>query len=472
MPFRFIHTEVRPRRKLIGGAQQEQSSELDLPARQLQLSESGLPDCEAVRIESFFARTGQTSHPAVARTKSLQVSISLSSVIDIQLLSNYVAGLGPQMIYTKLWLKQVVIPSEDDRSLNTAVRALASAHMAVAHKDDSLIDRSRHAYGQSLRDLRSAITKPSQAKPIALQNAILALSMFEFYDAFSRRGLKEVTMQGLRGSDIGQLRWTNHAKGLQSIMQVQGAPAYADYGANRLVYVAIRDPLIIYAYRSRGPCFLDEPDWKLIIHYGRVGPNTLDHAFESLFYDHVDGPRLVYDALHTRTIGHNAHSGVVRRALDLRLRTQKSFDYFMRILKLTSKVPKEVCDYEIGPGQPPLPTYSFHEVDFAAVLTPRAISSHYSLTIICNEIILRLGSGCEDTLDIPATRVLEQESQTSAVEICKCIPWLEHMPVSMMGIFTLAWLPFFIDQALRACPEEYRIWLASKKKEWSTMSDT
>lgn len=228
----------------------------------------------------------------------------------------------------------------------------------------------------------------------------------------------------------------------------------------------------MYAYRSHIACFLDEPDWKSIIFYQKSHP--LDRAFETVFWDHVDGPRLVRDAQDAMAATSDVRSGVARRALALRDRAWKSFNYFMLILQRASSAPKEVPPESLGIAGCPCPViYSFHEVSFAEVLSPRAISNHHSLIIVCNKVLLQMASrsDLDPTLSIPEPDVLLEESHTSAIEIYKCIPWLAQMPISIMGTFTFAWLPFFIDRALTACPDEYKDWLLRKRDKCSTKAD-
>lgn len=203
-------------------------------------------DCVAVWYEERFAAGEVWPVPMAVRT-SLRNSISLASMIDAQLLNSFLTDLGPAMVCTKFWLRWAVIPAEDDPTLNGAVRALASAYGSVRCQDGSLVNRSRHAYGLSLMNLRRAIVGNKSANPIVIQNAILALSMFECYDALRLRKLKRIIVQEFEGNGITQLDWRNHAKGLHYMMKLQGPQAYLD-GPHRLVYIAIRDPLVSLEY--------------------------------------------------------------------------------------------------------------------------------------------------------------------------------------------------------------------------------
>jgi hypothetical protein len=151
------------------------------------------------------------------------------------------------------------------------------------------------------------------------------------------------------------------------------------------------------------------------------------------------------------------------RSVQLHDEAWKAFDYFMSNLALISKTPTEVPYTTSGV---PHSTYSFQGVRFADVLTPRAMCSHHSLIITVNRILLKIQK--HGSSHPAPTDALEAESRASAVEICKCLPALERMPVTMLGIFSLAYPAFFTERALEACPEEYREWIEVKRRRWAT----
>lgn len=216
------------------------------------------------------------------------------------------------------------------------------------------------------------------------------------------------------------------------------------------------------AYVDGRPCFLDEPHWDPIIWHD-ITPNTFDHALCSLFAVNVKGPGLVHDARLALLRGLPVQS-IKQQALDLKAQAQKTFQYFNKILTQVSRAPAEVSNPD---GAFPSSIYSFQGVHGADVLTPRDFCSHHSLIITINHVLLELG-GCNS--EIKAN--LNEESRVSAVEICKSLPAVEKMPVTILGIFSLSYPSFFVERALSACPEEYKMWIERKRRRWSSQDFT
>lgn len=163
-------------------------------------------------------------------------------------------------------------------------------------------------------------------------------------------------------------------------------------------------------------------------------------------------PRLIFDA----DADSSSPDAIARRALELRDQAWKSFRYFERMLWKESASPIEV----VAEGPMPHIAYSFKGVSWAEVLTPRAFCFHHSFIIIVNRVLLRTGRSGFDP------EFLKQESQASALEITKCLHWVEHMPITMLGIFSMAYPPFFIEQAIFACAPEHKEWLQRKLHHW------
>ena len=209
------------------------------------------------------------------------------------------------------------------------------------------------------------------------------------------------------------------------------------------------------AYKSQTRCFLNDPEWRAVIpEHEKIEQSKVSEMFAGLFSAFVQGPQLLHDAEIVLASSLDT-TDIVSRAIALRDEAKRSYQSWWDNLELESTAPKEVSCL----GSTPEIIYSFKDVTFAEVLTPREVSYHHSLIIMINNILLRCGH-VEDSL--------EQESRASALEICKCIPALESMPVTMLGIFAMAYLPFFIERAYSACPPEYKTWLESKRLAWSS----
>lgn len=157
-------------------------------------------------------------------------------------------------------------------------------------------------------------------------------------------------------------------------------------------------------------------------------------------------------------------SAVREKAVRLHREACGAFHYFMSELAHISRLPSEV--HSTDPGAVPHSFYSFQGVRFPDVLTPRAICNHHSLIIHINRVLGQLRNLGGQSLAVGVTSALALESSASAVEICKCLPMLERMPVTMLGVFSLAYPIFYIECALEACPREYSSWIIDRKRRW------
>ncbi|KAI1623181.1 hypothetical protein EDD37DRAFT_651361 [Exophiala viscosa] len=414
---------------------------------------------------------GQKSQKLAVATQSrnpqpLLKSISTKSTRNAEFVATFINGLPQRLWYTKNWFAWIC-RSDDDPTLNTATRALVKANGALVYKDDSLVAQSRHEYGDALRSLRDSIAHPRQSRLGALQNSVLVLSIFELYDVFLARHSTDLTLKGVvdprdKALWLKPSIWMHHAQGIQQLMRTQPPESYKHTDANRFLYISMRDTFILLAYNNQTSCFLEEPAWQSII-YSQTEPYTLEHAFCALFAAQVQGPGLVRDA---KTVMENGGdvSTVRDKAVRLHREACDAFHYFMSELAHISRLPSEVPS---GDGGAVLHSvYSFRGVRFPDVLTPRAMCNHHSFIIHINRVLGQLQNHEGRSLAAGVTSALQVESAASAVEICKCLPMLERMPVTMLGVFSLAYPIFYIDCALEACPTEYKSWVMDRKRKW------
>jgi len=153
-----------------------------------------------------------------------------------------------------------------------SLHALVFAHLSLSTGDSNLITKGRQVYGSSLTSIRKTIQHPESADRALLQNAILIISMFEFYDACLAAHTELITIGQLEASGTDSNRWMIHAKGVEIIMKLQGPLTYLVWGENRFTYIILRDVLVILAYRTNAACFLNSPLWRPVIWHYEVEP--------------------------------------------------------------------------------------------------------------------------------------------------------------------------------------------------------
>ena len=485
-PIRFVET-------VVGHAQARFDAESSRES-----SSSEAPESEDTKTSSISRRSQSSAVPASSpravavvssiKDNALLVSqvISMSGERDARLLASFTGQFPYRLWYTKNWFAGVCL-SPEDRTLKTAVRALITAYGAMIFKDDALRDLSRHSYGSSLRVLRKNLAHPQRTRLNALQNSIMVLAMVELYERCLSRGAAEPTLQGLtadtdESSDQHKSPiWVVHAKGIEQIMRRQGPDAYARLDMNRLFYSAMKDTMvscslrgttrgltnkqILLAYEEHTSCFLDQPDWLATIYFF-APPHTYEGALCALHAVHLQVPRLAYDVRHAPRNEVDADE-MTARAAKLHEEACAAFQYFMEELEKVSKLPHEIAS--ASRSEEPTPAvYDFQDVWFPDVLTPRTIGLHHSFLVIINNLRRELRGKPSTPEEVKADADTRAESRASAVEICKCLPTIEKMPVTLLGIFSLAYPVFFIERVLEACPEEYRAWAEQKRKRWTT----
>lgn len=178
--------------------------------------------------------------------------LAKSTLKDDRPLDVFISDIKPQLPYTKAWFEEVCREQVDPTFVST-VRALVFAHLTTTTGDSSLILRGRQSYGHSLKGLRYHVSRAEHADKAVLQSAILVLSMFEFYDACINLEIRPTTIREVEASGIGSDRWVAHARGLATIMRLQGPEPYMLWGSDRFAYVILRDILVSYTSLSNRP---------------------------------------------------------------------------------------------------------------------------------------------------------------------------------------------------------------------------
>ena len=176
-----------------------------------------------------------------------------------------------------------------------------------------------------------------------------------------------------------------------------------------------------------------------------------------MFSCHVKAPRLLHELRQT-TRGAAMTQKLLDRTLKLREEALALFERFSHVLQVLSVTPIE----HRPTVEDPAGRYDFQCSFLEGFVFPGTICSHYSLLILLNEALSGLGGPCSDG-------ELKMEMRHAAIEIAKCVASLEDTPITILGIFTLAYLPFYLESALRAPNQPYLgKWLRAKSAEWTT----
>ncbi|GFF37838.1 uncharacterized protein AN5342 [Aspergillus lentulus] len=133
------------------------------------------------------------------------------------------------------------------QALIWSLRSLSVWHLARAHNDQEKILASRHLYGRGLQHLISSLRNPRTATSSLTLMAAIHLGIYEMLDG------------------LGEKSWLTHSRGIGRLFRLRGPEAHRD-GFGRTLLVAYRSFLVADALVAQEPCFLEEPEWRAMVH--------------------------------------------------------------------------------------------------------------------------------------------------------------------------------------------------------------
>lgn len=131
------------------------------------------------------------------------------------------------------------------QALIWAVRALNTFHMGVVRGDQGAIACGRHMYGRGIKHLAYILQTPAALTDETLAAAIL-LGGYEMLDESCKNS------------------WVLHCGGIRHLMCARG-PAAHKHGIGRTLMLSFRNFLVTEAFRQGESCFLEKPEWSLIV---------------------------------------------------------------------------------------------------------------------------------------------------------------------------------------------------------------
>ena len=179
-----------------------------------------------------------------------------------------------------------------------AIRAISISHLGRLCKDDQIIETSRRVYGKALLKLNDAIQDPEEGYSSDTLSATLLLSFYEILNCTRHHS------------------WIKHAGGAGQLIRHRG-PGRHRNGFDRLVLMACRYLIILEAFNSGQPCFLDAPEWHTLfweIHRSIDISSPMVDSNEDFFQQIVTFPSYI---------------GRVRRALDREELSQEGLENLM-----------------------------------------------------------------------------------------------------------------------------------------------
>jgi len=170
------------------------------------------------------------------------------TVYQDQLLSNFIdsvrsKSIDPTFRCHSRWLGEIAERGTRSSALVWAIRAISLSTSGRQAGDEDLVQASRRVYGKSLLKLNDAIKDPEEGLSTDTLCATVILSFYEVFNC---------TDQNSR---------IKHAGGTGHLIRLRGPDRHrSDFGCS--VFIACRHSLIMEAFSTRTPCFLDAPPWR------------------------------------------------------------------------------------------------------------------------------------------------------------------------------------------------------------------
>ena len=205
------------------------------------LPEVSLIQRGARRGDSLWYQDPPNKDLAVAYSGLLRSS-PIIELSDPQLFDAFIVDLKPNFIWTRSWFREIN-DIRHDQTYNDAFRALARIHCAKASGDPALLSHGRFAYGRSLNGLRKKIETWVGTDVAFLQNIVIVLSVYEFYDACLSNKSGQITLQNVEASNYRRENWIHHAKAIATIMKILGPGPYMKDPAVEFAFVVMRDTM-------------------------------------------------------------------------------------------------------------------------------------------------------------------------------------------------------------------------------------
>lgn len=257
--------------------------------------------------------------------------------------------------------------------------------------------------------------------------------------------------------------WVKHAGGAGTLMRMRGPRAHRD-GFDKAMYLAFRNILIVEAFESDKPCFLNEPEWRQLddeisAEFSNMSPLIV--PMERFYAECVAVPGLSSDTLAAfKHKGSDEEYGKVLRDLMCRGITHRA--NFLHMLSNFEATLKSTSQWVAIVPNPDLEDSVFPEIyDFSDIFISTVIGTTRITLCAINLMMLDISkeyhqvtgesifdhviqpSKLRDGFQVPelsSRDLIFSEMQDHARKGCMCVPWMSQS--NFIG-------PFYATFALR-----------------------
>ncbi|KAA6407296.1 MAG: hypothetical protein FRX48_08844 [Lasallia pustulata] len=352
-----------------------------------------------------------------------------------QLLSLYISStcliptLPRELCLFREWLDYVPQHLGTSGVLHDAVQCITVAQLGRFYHDDTFIQGSWSIYIQALHRLQGIVVTPEGSSPQTLC-ATLLLSQYEFLTCSHKAS------------------WIVHAGGAARLMQERGPQAHKR-GFENAMLRAFRPKMICKALMDGVDCFLDNEDWRSVLHHESQSqgqdPHQLVHLSDEFYEILASLPGVIKqtNSLHRAL---NPAEEEMSHALERARNLQRNLESWYGKLRAATYPPFWLV--RSGPGE----SLFLWRYDYKNHHITGLVCSYYASLIVVNDIIT----------SFPPSENLSRENTLYASEICKSVEFAYSQ--GFQGAYTII---FPLTVAYLASGPEIRSWI----RDWPRKFD-
>lgn len=341
------------------------------------------------------------------------------------------------------WLHYVDKRMGNDPTLDWAVRSATCSYIGRTSNDPRILNSSRYMYSKALRYLARAVSDRSNAVSSETLSAIVLLGIYETFSSTQKDS------------------WMRHIDGGRQLVQLRGPGAF-QRGFDRAMFMSFRTFLVAEAFIKGVPCFLDDPEWRVLlmtIRSEETTPREMDDpaTIHKMMSEHAVLVLIPLPGLHSEAISYASLSAaeqastlpsLISRIMNACSTLNSELEQLQLNLVKLGQQPEEVPSRQ---GRSAVPfSYKFKEM--------------FSATLLCGIwTALMIFNGLLAELDPSRSESCMAHNKTLSNEICKSVEWMAESTV--FGSFHVV---YALRMTYQVADRDRRLWV----KDWLDQIDS
>lgn len=341
------------------------------------------------------------------------------------------------------WLHYVDKRMGNDPTLDWAVRSATCSYIGRTSNDPRIMNSSRYMYSKALRYLARSVSDKSNAVSSETLSAIVLLGIYETFSSTQKDS------------------WMRHIDGGRQLVQLRGPSAF-QRGFDRAMFMSFRTFLVAEAFIKGVPCFLDDPEWRVLLTTIRTQETTLQETDDPVIIYKRISERAVLELIPLPGLLNEAISyaslpaaekastlpSLISRIMKACTTLNSELEHLHHHLVNTGQQPDEIPSKQ---GRSVIPfSYRFKEM-FSATL----LCGIWTALIIFNALL--------SELEPSHSEACLAQNKTLSDEICKSVEWMAESTV--FGSFHVV---YALRMTYQIADRDKRMWV----KDWLDQIDS